>query len=72
MATSNVKEGSLEWARQYAEHMKEFGKTHLVFKVPKHSRAYQFGYRYATCEASERQAYQADGAVFVEEGATQP
>jgi hypothetical protein len=37
-----------------------------VFHVPAGSAAYEYGYRFGTCEEGERETYAAGGARFVE------
>lgn len=55
-------------AREYGDRIKTMtGKTHMVFKVPGGTSAAAMGYKFATCEESERAAYEKDGAVFVKE-----
>ena len=57
---------TLKEARDYAERIKGItGKTHLIFKVPTGTTAYEMGWRYATCDAAEKEAYANDGAVFI-------
>lgn len=54
-------------AQEYGDRIKKMtGKTRLVFKVPPGTSAAAMGYRFATCEESERAAYEKDGAVFVD------
>ena len=60
-------------ARAYALTLENLtGVARLVFVVPPWGEAYAQGWRFGVCEASERDAYQAQGAVFVPaaEGAT--
>lgn len=45
-------------AERYAARIKELtGKTHIIFRVPLGSAAYIVGYRWGTCEESERESY---------------
>lgn len=43
------------------------GRRHVIFYTPKGSMAWDMGFRFGTCEESERAEYEADGAVFVED-----
>ena len=53
-------------ARAYASRLESLaGIPRLVFIVPPWGEAYAQGWRFGVCEASERDAYQAQGAVFV-------
>lgn len=57
---------TLAEARDYAASIKEItGKNHLVFKVLPGTWAHDLGYRYATCDEKEKEAYASDGAVFI-------
>ncbi len=42
------------------------GEPQLVFRVLPGTRAYECGFRFGTCAASERAEYEACGALFVE------
>lgn len=54
-------------AREYAASVKAMtGKTHIVFRVPAGTSSAALGYKFGTCEESERAEYEADGAVFVD------
>ena len=54
---------AIAYARAMEESHKD-GERWLVFKIPQHSIARQFG-EYSTCRASERTAYADGGAEFV-------
>lgn len=55
-------------AREYGDRITTMtGKTHMVFKVPPGTSAAAMGYKFATCEESERALYEEGGAVFVQD-----
>lgn len=57
---------TLREIRAYAKRVAAMtGVARLCFKIPEGSDAYAMGYRFATCTEDERDAYAADGAVFV-------
>jgi hypothetical protein len=55
-----------EQAMKYAKEIAVLRQEEVfVFPAPKHSIAYKYGYRYATCVASEKASYAANGAQFI-------
>ncbi len=57
---------TLGLAQRYAAIMQDLhGEPWLVFKIHPEAPARKFG-RYGCCKASEREAYQAGGAIFVD------
>jgi hypothetical protein len=53
-------------ARSYVAEMEKLhGEKWAAFRLPAHSRARKFG-DYACCKESERQDYEAGGAVFLD------
>lgn len=59
---------TLAQAKAHAKYLAEFhGHTMCVFPVPKHSAAYDIGYRFGVCDASERAAYERDGVTIIAE-----
>jgi hypothetical protein len=63
--TNNFK--SAKSAVRYARKIEQItGKRHLVFIVPLGTLARDLGFKFATCEESERTDYERGGAVFVD------